>query len=286
MNTPTKVNTNDYAVIIMSCDSYSDVWEPFSQGWDKFWPNCPFNCYLISETIPFHHKSIKNIQTAKPMRWGEMLLYVLSRIKTENIIYLQEDYILREKVNEKELFDYLAIYESLEAAYLRLLPWPGPDRLHPKFKNIGLLDPNSKYRTSLQASVWKNNILKSLVKPSDDGRFESWSIERAKNIERPFLCILRNGVSDNINHDGPYPIDYYATSVFQGKWLKEALRIYKDLGIKIDTSKRGVMNRIDFLEYHERKKGKRRIKYKLIKKLKWFIEKILKVSRGFCLSIH
>ena len=104
MNTLTKVNTNDYAIIIMSCDSYSDVWEPFTKGWDKFWPNCPFDSYLISETKPFHHKSIMNIQTAKPMRWGEMLLCVLSKIKTDNIIYLQEDYILREKVNEKELF--------------------------------------------------------------------------------------------------------------------------------------------------------------------------------------
>ena len=270
----------------MSCDAYSDVWEPFTKGWDKFWPNCPFNCYLISETIPFHHKSIKNILTKRQMKWGEMLLYALSKIKTDNVIYLQEDYILREKVNERKLFDYLAIYESLEAAYLRLLPWPGPDRKHPQFENIGLLDPDSKYRTSLQASVWRNEVLRSLVRPSDDGRFESWSIERAKAIDKPFLSILRNGISDDINHDGSYPLNYFATSVFQGKWLKEALRIYNDLGIRIDTSKRGVMNRIDFLEYHERKKGTKHLKYKLIVKLKWLIEKIPALKKGFFLLMH
>ena len=200
-----------------------------------------------------------------------MLLFVLERIKTPYVIYLQEDYILREAVDEPHLGRLLSIFEASNAAYLRLLPWPGPDQPHSIYPEVGILLPNSKYRTSLQAGVWDREVLKSIVQPNDDGRFESWSIDRAKSINRPFLCLKRNGISDDINHDGHYPLNYFATSVFQGKWLKEAIRLYSSLGIEIDTSYRGVMNRIDFLEYHERKKGTNRIKYRFIKLLQSLI---------------
>jgi hypothetical protein len=270
-----KINTKDYTIIVMSCDGYSDIWPYFAQCWDKFWPDCPFDAYLISEEKQFVHERIGNIRTEKPMRWGEMLLYVLDQVKTPNIIYLQEDYLLRSKVDSEKLLEYFQKFEDLNAAYLRLLPWPGPDALHPLDSEIGILSPDSKYRTSLQAAIWDKEILQSLVHLSDDGRFESWSIERAKQIDRPFLCVNRNGIRNDINYDGDYPLNYYATSVFQGKWLKEALRLYASLGIKINPKPRGVMNRIDFLEYHERKQGTKHFKYKVINGLKKLLQTII-----------
>lgn len=255
----------DISIIVMSCDGYSDIWEPFATCWMKFWPKCPYPVYLISENKPFRHDKIQNIMTEKRMSWGEMILFVINKIKTPYLLYLQEDYLLRSPVDEQNLKNYFQIFDKTDAAYLRILPWPGPDEPHPHYPEVGLLKPESKYRTSLQASLWDKSILKSIVDSRDDGRFETWSIERAKDITRPFLCIPRNGINQDINHDGPYPLNYYATSVFQGKWLKEAIRLYENLGIHIDTSHRGVMNRIDFLEYHERKNGTKHLKYRLIK---------------------
>jgi hypothetical protein len=265
-------NPKDYTVIVMSCDAYSDIWPYFAKCWDRFWPSCPFDTYLISEEKKFHHTSIQNITTGKPMQWGEMLLHVIKEVDTPYLIYLQEDYLLRAPVDETNLNHYLGLFESLNAAYMRLLPWPGPDQPHPNYPEIGLLLPDSKYRTSLQAAVWDKEILKSLVMTNDDGRFESWSIERAKQIDRPFLCLNRNGISEDINHDGDYPLNYFATSVFQGKWLKEALKLYSSLGIKINSKPRGVMNRVDFWEYHERKKGTKHLKYKVINGLKRLLQ--------------
>ena len=249
----------------MSCDNYSDIWQPFAECWQKFWPQCPYPTYLVSEIKSFQHPHIDNIQTGKKMPWGEMLLHVLDRINTNYVLYLQEDYLLRSPVDEERIAHLIQLVAKLNAAYLRLLPWPGPDAPHPDYEDIGILHPTSQYRTSLQAAFWDKWILKSIVNVDDDGRFESWSIQRAKEIDRPFLCLKRNGLSEDINHDGDYPLNYFATSVFQGKWLKEAVRLYKSLGIDIDTSHRGVMNRIDFMEYHERKKGQKHLKYRFIR---------------------
>jgi hypothetical protein len=252
-------------ILVFSCDNYADVWLPFTTAWEKFWPECPFEIFLISEKKALKHHLIGNIQTGRPMRWGAMVNYALDQVKTPYIIYLQEDYLLRSVVEENRLVELIQEFEKINAAYLRLLPWPGPDTPHPTLEGIGILNPGSAYRTSLQAAIWDKDIFRSLIDPNDDGRFESWSVERANTQERPFLCLNRNGISTDINHDGDYPLNYFATSVFQGKWLKEAISLYKSLGIKIDTSQRGVMNRIDFLEYHERKKSITSLRYKAIR---------------------
>ena len=39
---------NKFAILIVSCDKYSDLWDPFFKLFFKFWPDCPFNIYLLS----------------------------------------------------------------------------------------------------------------------------------------------------------------------------------------------------------------------------------------------
>lgn len=257
----------DFPIIVMSCDSYSDIWPYFAQCFDRFWPECPFDVYLISELKNFTHPRIKNIRCEKKMRWGEMLLHVIDTLKVPNIIYLQEDYLLRSLVDNKALDRLLEIFNEEAAAYLRLLPWPPPKHNHPKYENIGILLENEDYRTSLQAAIWKTEVLEKVVKPEDDGSYELKSIDRAKKINNVFLSLKSNGISPDINHDGTYPLNYYATSVFQGKWLKEALKIYQQLGINIDTSSRGVMTRLDFALLHN-KNAPNSLKYRFLKFLK------------------
>lgn len=239
----------EYSVIIMSCDSYSDIWEPLVESIEKFWADCPYDIYICSEQKEFKHDWIKNIRVGSRASWGKMLLHVLEEVKTKNVIYMQEDYLLKGPTNNTRLAHFLTIFEATNAAYLRLLPWPGPDKKHSVYKEVGICSPGVKYRTSLQTAIWDKEILKSLVNKDDDGRFETWSIERSNTVNREFLCITPNSDHYNVNEHSPYPIDYFATGVFQGKWLKECLQTFNKLGIKIDTSKRGVMNRLDFYKF-------------------------------------
>jgi len=40
--------TGDTCVLIASCDAYSDAWAPFFALMKKYWPDCPYPIYLIS----------------------------------------------------------------------------------------------------------------------------------------------------------------------------------------------------------------------------------------------
>ena len=38
-------------VVILTCDSYSDIWEPFFKLKNKYWPDCKYDTYLITESF-------------------------------------------------------------------------------------------------------------------------------------------------------------------------------------------------------------------------------------------
>ena len=36
-------------VVVLSCDKYSDLWNPFFKLYNKYWQDNPFKTYLITE---------------------------------------------------------------------------------------------------------------------------------------------------------------------------------------------------------------------------------------------
>ncbi len=42
---------SELAILVCSCDKYADVWEPFFKLFFKFWPDCPYPIYLLSNYL-------------------------------------------------------------------------------------------------------------------------------------------------------------------------------------------------------------------------------------------
>ena len=38
------------AVVVCSCDKYSDLWDPYFELFKKFWADCPYPVFLNTET--------------------------------------------------------------------------------------------------------------------------------------------------------------------------------------------------------------------------------------------
>ena len=248
------INYADYPIVIMSCDGYRDVWPPMVASFERFWPDCPFPIYLCSEMEEFEHSKIGAIKVGRSMGWSEMLIEVAGRLTSPNIIYLQEDYILKGPIKTSAIEELLSFYEKNKAAYLRLIPFPPPDRLIEGAPNVGVIEKGSQYRTSLQAAVWDRAILLSILDPRENGwEFEKNSVSRSDLIDRPFFSVGVNASDPNKNHHR-YPLDYYSTAILQGKWQKEGVKILRKAGIPINTKKRGYLTRWDFYYYHQQKR--------------------------------
>ncbi len=256
---------SDYTIVVMSCDSYSDIWPYFGKCWHCFWPNCPFETFLISEEKEFKHPSIGNIRIGRRVGWSEMLLTVLEKVNTPYIIYLQEDYLLKGPTDMERLTNLLSFFEEHQAGYLRLFPWPKPQAYDNTNSEAIQLGPDEAYRTSLQTAIWDVKTLqKLLIKEESGWDFETKGNERSKSLEENFYSVTFEGDFLTLNQH-QHIIDYYATGVLRGKWMKPAVKHFRNLGITINPGKRGVLSRWDYWYYD--KYTRRAIKPRLL--IKW-----------------
>ena len=55
---------HDIALLVPSCDRYSDLWEPFFLNLKKKWPNLPFRVCLVANEKPFQFPGVEVIHVA------------------------------------------------------------------------------------------------------------------------------------------------------------------------------------------------------------------------------
>lgn len=238
---------NNLAVIIISCDKYSDTWNPFYHFFFKYWNDCPFMIYHVSETLHYQHPKVNTIHTGRGKKWSEMLLEALNSIDQEYVLLLLDDYFLLKNVDNKNMLDCLHIIQQENAAYLRIFPCPGPTQPYKYYSGIGLIEKSDAYSISTQATIWQKKTLTDFLQPSETAwELETKGSKRASQIENVFLSVtIPPGLSRL--EDGDFPYTYLCTAVVKGKWVPEALKLCAHEGIKLDLAYRKIENWYDQL---------------------------------------
>ena len=72
------------------------------------------------------------------------------------------------------------------------------------------------------------------------------SLSRAAALNYRFFGVYDKDVSFSSMNQRRYVIDYYATAIFQGKWLGDAIHTLDINGVSVDPLPRGVLNRWDY----------------------------------------
>ena len=224
--------TSNIAVLVSSCDEYADVWDPFFWLFWKYWADCPYPVYLNSVTKPYTSSKVRQILVGSRLGWGDGLLKTLQIIKettsSKYLILLLDDYLVDRPVDSEMMDKGVNALDSLNGNYLRLFPKPPPDIVIPQYDFIGKISKGAPYRLSLQASLWRLDILMALLRPGDT----PWDMELF-------------GSERSNRYDGFYstyqPFIRYINGVERGAWTSEAVELMNDEGIEIDFSSRGVL---------------------------------------------
>jgi len=225
------------AIIVQTCDKYSDVWEAFYKLLFKYWSDCPFQIYHVSEFKKADYKGVITINTGN-LAWSAMLKFALDKISSPFVLLLQEDYLLIKKADSSVFHDYLKILENEKPAYLRIFPVPGPDQVYKNFKNIGLVSFDAPYSISTQAAIWnKNDLINFLVPQENPWEFENNGSQRAHRLKKPILSV-KTQAGIKIQEQGDYAYTYLCTAVFKGRWMKEADILAKKEDLKLDYNYR------------------------------------------------
>jgi hypothetical protein len=218
------------SILISSCDRYSVCWRPFEHGLEKYWPDCPFPVYLISNQLDFPSPRVSTLRLGKDAGWAPNLISALSGIDTPYVLYMQEDYWLNAPVNTARLREYLAVMEESGAEYLRLAAVPGPDADFPLDPRLGALSPEAEFRTSLQAAIWRKDALLELLLPDENGwLFETDGSVRSASRPGLFLSVRREAGSPFV-----HGISYVCTAIHGGRWTRDAQAYARSERLDVD----------------------------------------------------
>jgi hypothetical protein len=139
------------------------------------------------------------------------------------VFLLLEDMLLNRKVDNKKINKLFSNFFELDGNYLSLLNEPKPTSYFNE--NFGLLDPVSLYRSTATATLWKKDVLQTLLVSGES----AWSFEKNGSRRSDVFPNFFSVYEDEI---------IWINGVIKNKWTYAAVKELKKRNFSIDFSKR------------------------------------------------
>lgn len=218
-------NHPDVAVVVLSCDKYCDLWNPFFDLYFRTWSDVDLRVYLCANRKVFDDARVTTALSGEDSDWSTSIKASLEQISHDYVMLVFDDVFFDQPIDHGALARLLNFVRDRQPSYLRFRPAPKPDeRLDAHF---GRIHEDTIYRTSL-FGLWKRSVLLDLLRPGESAwEFEYQSPERARALPDFF------GVYDTYFS--------YIHAIEKGLWIPEAYQRMLALGVKPDLSQRRLM---------------------------------------------
>ena len=237
--------TTNYSILINTTDSFEDCWIPFFTLFKRYWPDYTGKIYLNTETKVFTYPglnivSIQNNKSTPDIKitWSECLLRALNSIDDDIILYMQEDYFLKDEVKTDLVEKYVQMMQENAAMHCIHLTDQGvtPDKKSDTFEGLYSVKLKQRYRISCQAALWRKDTLKSYLRTYESAwEFEEFGSKRATIANDDFYVVDKEWVKLNQFEIIPYIF----TGIIQGRWYEKTVPLFQKHNIHVDYTKRG-----------------------------------------------
>ena len=223
------MNRKNCAIIISSCDAFDDIWHPFFTLFFRYWPDCPFPVYLISNYKKYDDSRVETISVGEDKGWATNMKTALKQIPTPYVLAMLDDLFL-EKSTKTDYIESLVDYaQNNSIGYIGLVPFFDLDKDYSNALNLGRISV-SVDRISHRASLWNKKILSDLLVDGENVvQMEIEGSKRSHVITAPFLSVKE-------------PAMYYhvRSAIIRGKWMYDAVKLCQKEDIKLDLSRRSI----------------------------------------------
>ena len=262
---------NSYSILINTCDKFEDCWDPFFQLWSTYWKDCQGKIYLNTEYKDYYYRGLdivttqvcrkNNVTRDKRATWSQCLKWALEQIDTDIVLYMQEDYFLKDNVKNKIVEEYVQLMnDNSDIDCIHLTSEGCSMGEKSEYKNLYFVPKDDKNRISCQAALWRKDILLEYIRTYESAwNFEWWGSKRASKLDHHFYVVDKTWVK----LDDFEIIPYVFTGIIQGRWYEETIPLFEKHNILIDFGRRGLV-----------KDG---VSKPLIKRIKYRLSKIKKI---------
>lgn len=196
----------------------SDVWDMFYEQNKKY---CSFPLYLLSD-MPHADKKYNNIylyQNDQP--YWTAWVQTLEDIGCEYFIYLQEDFILYNNVNEDKLHKYTEfLKKNKQYSFVRLLKSGTLNSNPTSNKTLYEIESNNQNIFAMQPTIWRTE---DFIKLYREVKANQWYenelyIQKCIQLEIKGTYHYDNELKRGQAHFDSNVYPYIATALVRGKW--------------------------------------------------------------------
>ena len=229
---------NNIAILVNSCDAYSDLWNTFFWLLKLNWKDVDnYSIYLNTESIKEFEfvlpVTIVNTELNGDDKWGKRVLNSLSRIKEEFVIVLMDDFFLRSSINEKQLLQCLEYFrKDPDVAVFYLTHVFSRDFKESNLTGFGIIPKFTNYRLNSGPGLWRKSKLANYIEENDNPwAWEYFGTCRTNYTNDKFFCCKKEK-----------PVYDYAHAIYRGKWLEKEMKpLIERYSLDIDMSRRGMV---------------------------------------------
>jgi hypothetical protein len=220
---PRRREVGDTAFVVVSCDKYSDLWEPFFEFFRRYWPDCPYKRYLITNHKVIQVDGVEIISIGDDRSYADNLRLALGRIDHEWIVMWLDDVFFSGKVETGRLCKMIDHARQMGAGYLKLAADMPMAYESDDGQEIGPLPKGIRYRSAVGMALYHRKTLLSLLTPGAS----AWDLDRSTlsdRLDAPFYAFTPKAA-----RSPPIP---YVHMLIKGKWFLEALPFMQREGLR------------------------------------------------------
>jgi hypothetical protein len=211
-----------FAMLVVSCDRYSDLWEPCFRLLDKYWPARGFDVYLMSNFRDFEWPGVKVIQVGEDVSYSDNLRAAVAHLPEQWILLWLEDLLLRAPVDGARVTSIIASAQRRGAGYLKLSPDMPLSYDADDGEEIGPVPKGVRYRAAIGASFYSRATLLQLLTPGAS----AWDLDRSEvcnDLPEEFLSLTVAS-----SKRPPIP---HVNAVVKGRWTLGTKAFLKSEGL-------------------------------------------------------
>jgi hypothetical protein len=215
--------------VILSCDKYSDIWNPVVTNIKSNLPKCRYPLYLVTNEREFIYPGVINVKTGPDADWSTSLKIALSEIPERELLILLDDMPLHESPTLERIDEAFSLLSLHNLGTLHPRPVPPIRRWNKDHQTWFEYSHKDSYTCNVFA-IWKKEVLEQiLVEGESPWEFEMLGSERLNTIARS------GALKTNLLN--------YANLVIKGMWDPKVAKLEFDLRLGLDLSKRKIISK-------------------------------------------
>jgi len=183
---------SDFAIIISSCNDYSDVWQPTIDSLYRNIHGLDVDIFLVVDFGEMDDHRVKIIQSGVGYSFGARLKRALGVIEHEYVLFMLDDFALDSTIYVDTIKEHLSHAVETDAACLYIDYYKAKRTV--SNMEYTLLNPVKRYCMDLSIALWRKAYLQDFLL----NEWSPWDFERNSGLRYISLdsTALVIGVSD------------------------------------------------------------------------------------------